>query len=207
MNISINTNKGLNDQVKFLESSYELYKDNPYAFDLTKEMELNLIDGYKEDRHTMSRSLHEVTNVYYSSKDIQTDESKSLIQAFKNVKPSLDSDKPVERTDIINSWLTHIALLYTRVNPQRIPKTVLSEFIVKIANYTTIYNEETIRKLFSPEKLRKDTYREKIFYKKLRLLEITDKRYKLSHNEITIKETEEYLTHIIDFLSKYQKFK
>ncbi len=207
MNISLNTNKALNDQLKFLESSYELYKDNPYHNDFTKETELNIIDGYKEDRHMMTRSIHEITNIYYSSKNLLTEESKSVVKAFKNVKHSLDSDKPVERTEIVNSWLTHVALLYTRVNPQGIKKTELSDFIVKIANATTFYKEETTKKLFSPEKLRKNDYREKVQYKGLRLMEITDKRYKLSYNEQSTKEIEEYLTHIIHFLSKYQKSK
>lgn len=204
INISHNTNKGLNDQVKFLESSYELYKDNPYSKDLTKDVELGVIDGYKEDRHMMARSIYEIASVPYSLKDLETEESKTIVKAFKNVKHSLDSDKPIDRTDIINSWLTHIALLYMRINPQGIKKTELSEFIVKIANCTTIYKEETTRKLFSPEKLRKDDFREKAFYKKLRLMEITDKRYKLSYNEQTTKETEQYLTHIMNFLSKHQ---
>ncbi|XOB62431.1 hypothetical protein ACMC56_01150 [Campylobacterota bacterium DY0563] len=207
INISLNTNKALNDQVKFLESSYELYKDNPYSKDFTKDIELGVIDGYKEDKHMMARSIYEITNVHYSVKDLQNEESKTIINAFKNLKHSLDSDKPIDRTDIINSWLTHIAILYIRINPQGIKKTELSEFIVKIANCTTIYKEDTTRKLFSPEKLRKNDFREKAFYKKLRLMEITDKRYKLSFNEKTIKEIEEYITHIITYLSKHQKTK
>ena len=207
MNISLNTNKALKDQVKFLESSYELYKDNPYSKDLTKDIELGIIDGYKNDKHMMTRSIYEIANIHHSLKDLLKDESKTIIHAFKNIKHSLDSDKVIDRTDIMNSWLTNIALLYTKINPQGIKKTELSDFIVKVANYTTIYKEETTKKLFSPEKLRKNDYREKAQYKGLRLMEITDKRYKLSYNEQTTKETEEYLTYIIEYLSKYQKSK
>lgn len=199
INISHNTNKGLNDQLKFLESSYNHYKANTYAKDITRDAELNLIESFKEDRHMIARSLTEMTNVHYY---IEDERLKQVIQGAKNLKPFLNSDKPIDKTDIINSWLTNIAYLYTHINPQGIPKTKLSSFIQKIASSTTIYDNKTVKKLFSPEKLRKATYREIKSYKNLRIMEITDNRKKIDYNNDTVKETEEYLLNIINYLKK-----
>ena len=204
-NISLNTNTILKKQLSFLNPKYNLYNSNPYHKDLTTDMELNLIDAFKEDKHMIARAIGTINNIKFRIDKIKENKiSSSLVKSFDTMQHTLDSDVPIQRKDIINSWLTNIAYLYIKINPQHIPKTLLSEYITKVARATTIYKlSKKDNCVFSPDQLREATFREIKYYKGLRLLEITDNRKKLTKSEQTIIETERYLKNITQYLHKY----
>jgi hypothetical protein len=153
----------------------------------------------------MTRAIGAINNVKFNIEKVKENKiSSSIVKSFDTMQHTLDSDVPIQRKDIINSWLTNIAYLYIKVNPQHIPKTLLSEYITKVARATTIYKlPKKNDYVFSPEQLREATFREIKYYKRLRLLEITDNRKKLTKSEQTIIETERYLKNITQYLHKY----
>jgi len=203
-NIAHNTNKSIKEQISFLNPMYKPYKANPYTHDLGKQIELNIIDGFKSDNYTMARSISAINDVKYDIEKLKYDNySFSCIKSFKTMKNYLDADQDIERKDIINSWLTNIAFLYSKVNPQGIPKTKLANYINTVAKYTTIYNLQKNKYIFSPEKLREATYREYKIFKNLRLLEITNKRKKLTKSEESKLLTERYMKNVTKYLHKY----
>lgn len=202
INISHNTNKGLNNQLDFLRNSYNLYNSNSYAQNQEKDLEQHLISCYEEDRYMMARSIQEITNIKYKVDTFKDKEYVNAINSFKNLKPYLNSDKVIDKKEIINSWLTSVAILYLKLNPTGIKATTLGKYITTVAKATTIYKDFKGEYIIPLEKIRKANFREIATYNNLRIMEFTDNRQKLTYNEKSINEIENYLKNINSYIKK-----
>lgn len=202
INISHNTNKGLGNQLKFLKNSYELYNHNPYSFNQEKELEQHLINCYEEDRHLIARSIQEITSIKYKIDTFGDKEYITAINSLKNLKPYLNSDKVVDKKEIIHSWLTSVAILYLKLNPQGIKATTLGRYITTVAKATTIYKDFKDEYVIPIEKIRSANFREIGIYNNLRIMEFTDKRQKLTYNDRNMQEIENYMKNIIHYIKK-----
>ncbi|RXJ83528.1 hypothetical protein [Arcobacter cloacae] len=204
INISHNTNKDFESQTKFLRATYELYNSNPYAQNLEKDLEQYLIDVYEDDRYMMARSIQEIANIKYDVDTFKNKEYATILKTFENLKPFLNSDRVIEKTDIIFSWLTYVAVIYTKLNPQKIPATTLGRYITTVAKATTIFKDFEDDYIISLDKIRKANFREIAIYNNLRLMQCTDKRLKLTYNEKTTLEIENYIKNIIFYIKKFK---
>lgn len=205
INISHNTNKGIKNQTKFLKSQYKL-SNATFGNNLERDMEQHIIHCAEENRHMMIRSIQEINSLSYDIKKIKNDDYQMAIKSFQKLSPHLNSDRPIDKNMIVKSWLTNIANLYKCVNPKKIPMTELSEYIDIVSKATTtIFRGNAVKKLYSPKILRDASFREVATYENFRLMEITDNRYKLSHTEEGIKDTENYLNNVTHYLKKLSK--
>lgn len=202
INISHNTNKGINDQLKFLTKTYNPYNNNPSANDSQKELEQHIIDELREDRPMMTRAISSIANVKFRIDDIKDEKSRVMIKSFKNLQPFINSDRPIDKKDIVDSWLTSIALLYLKINPQGIKSTTLGKYITTHAKNTNLYTNIKKEYIIPLEKLRTPQIRENGIYHNLRILEFTDNRRKLTYNEKNVREMENYIKNIIQYLKK-----
>lgn len=202
INISHNTNKGLNNQLNFLRNSYNLYNNNPSAHNQEKELEQHLINCYEEDRYMMARSIQEITSIKYNIDTFKDKEYVTAINSFKNLKPYLNSDKIIDKKEIIYSWLTSVAILYLKLNPTGIKATTLGKYITTVAKATTIFENFKGEYIIPLEKIRKANFREIATYNNLRIMEFTDNRQKLTYNEKSINEIENYLKNINSYIKK-----
>ena len=202
INISHNTNKGLNNQLDFLRNSYNLYNHNPSAHNQKKDLEQHLINCYEEDRYMMARSIQEITSIKYKIDTFKDKEYVTAINSFKNLKPYLNSDKIIDKKEIIYSWLTSVAILYLKLNPTGIKATTLGKYITTVAKATTIYENFKGEYIIPLEKIRKANFREIATYNNLRIMEFTDNRQKLTYNEKSINEIENYLKNINSYIRK-----
>ncbi|CAM3936733.1 hypothetical protein [Arcobacter cloacae] len=204
INISHNTNRDLESQTKFLKSTYELYNSNPYAQNPEKDLEQHLIDVYEEDRNITARSIQEIANIKYDVDTFKNKQYATIIKTFGNLKPYLNSDRVIEKTDIIFSWLTYVAMIYTKLNPQKIPATTLGKYITTVAKATTIFKDFDKDYIISLDKIREANFREIAIYNNLRIMQCTDKRLKLTYNEKTTLEIENYIKNIIFYIKKFK---
>lgn len=202
INISHNTNKGLNNQLKFLKHSYKHYNNNPYAHDTQKDLEQHIINEVDEDRGFMTRAIASIATVKYRMDEIKDEESRVIIKSFKSLQPFINSDRVIEEKDLVNSWLTSIALLYLKINPQGINATTLGKYITTHAKNTNLYQNFKGEYVIPLEKLRDPQIRENGIYHNLRILEFTDNRRKLTYNEKNVLEMENYIKNIIQYLKK-----
>ncbi|TLS99569.1 hypothetical protein [Aliarcobacter cibarius] len=202
INISHNTNKGLTNQLDFLRNSYNLYNHNPYAQNFEKDLEQYLINCYEEDRYMMARSIQEIASIKFKVDTFKDKEYIATINSFKNLKPYLNSDKVIDKKEIIHSWLTSVAILYLKLNPSGIKATTLGQYITTIAKATTIYENFKGEYIIPIEKIRKANFREIAVYNNLRIIEFTDNRKKLTYNEKSINGIENYLKNINSYIKK-----
>ncbi|MGA1939443.1 hypothetical protein [Arcobacter sp. YIC-310] len=203
-NISHNSQTSVNLQLGFLRQQYKSYNHNPYAYNLEKEVEQNLIAEYEKDNYMMARAISSMVSTKFTIDKFKDNDYKTAVKSFKNIRPFLNSDRPIDKKDIVDSWLTSVALLYLKINPQGIKKTTLAKYITTLAKCTDLYKDFKGKYVFSPEKIREIPIREFAIYNNLRLLEFTDKRRKLTFEENTTKETEKYMKNIIQYIKKYK---
>jgi len=203
INISHNTNKGLDNQLKFLKANYDLYNNNPNAYDSEKELEQHLIHCYEEDRNAMARGIQEVANIKY---EVQTknNEYEKMIRVFKNLKPYLNSDRVIDKKEIVDSWIANVGYIYLKRNPSKIKATTLGSYLTTIAKTTDLYKNYNQDYVVSLEKIRSKSFRETGSFKNFRILEFTDNRLKMNYNEDSTKEMEEYLKDILYYIKKYK---
>lgn len=202
INISHNTNKGLSNQLKFLTQIYNPYNNNPHAKDSQKDLEQHIIAEVQEDRHMMARGISSIASVKYNMDTIKDEESKVLIKSFKSLQPFINSDRIIDKKDIVDSWLTSIALIYLRNNPQGIKATTLGKYITTHARFTNLYNNSKKEYIIPLDTIRNTEIRESGIYHNLRILEFTDNRRKLTYNEKNIIEIENYIKDMIQYLKK-----
>lgn len=204
-NISHNTNTTLKNQLKGLRSSYKLY--NAYLIhNQEKDLDQHLINVYEEDRFMMTRSIQEINSLNYDIQKIRNIDYQTAIKSFKNIGTYLNSDKPIEKSLIVKSWLSNIANLYININPKDMKMTDLSEYIYLVSKpSTTIFGGNVVKKLYSSDKLRKAKFREIASYNNHRLMEITNNRYKIKYNKNSVKDIESFLKNIIYYIHKLSK--
>jgi hypothetical protein len=202
INISHNTNKDLESQTKFLKSTYALYNSNPHARNSEKDLEQHLINIYEEDRQMIARSIQEIANIKYNLDTFKDKEYTTIINTFGNLKPYLNSDKVIDKIEIVDSWLTTIAIVYLKLNPQKIPATTLGKYITTIAKATNTYKDFKGNYIISLDKIRNANFREIAIYNNLRIMQFTDNRLKLTHNEKNTLEMENYVKNIIFYIKK-----
>lgn len=205
INIAHNTNKRMPDKLKVFKESYQPFLNNPFAIDKLKTAEYQIINDFEKEHRILARATHYISQIKYHENDDELTEY--IVKSYKNLAPYLDSDMAITEDDITNSWLTHVALVYTKLNPKDIPLHKLAKFITLIAQNSVIkyfdYDEPT--PIINTDKLKNIPIRERAFFKGLRLMEFTDKRLKITKSEEEIEYTERYLTAVNANLRRFIK--
>lgn len=204
INISHNTNKSIPDRYKFIKQTYIPFNNNPFYNDAQKKLEQRIINEVEEDRYVMTRAISSMVSINFRMEHVKDETSKTMIKAYKSLHPLINADNPIDKKDIVDSWLTSIASTFLISNPQGIKATTLGKYITTHARYTELYNNFDGEYIIPLEKLRKPRIREVGIYHKLRLLEFTDNRKKLTYSEQSIKDMENYIKNIIYYLDKFK---
>jgi len=177
-----------------------LMKENDILINSEIQIETELIKEFEIDSFGFARTISEMNNTAFELDKIKNEEFSNYIKANKRFEHSLNSDTPIQRKDIVYSFLTHIALLYKNINPCKIKMTELQKFINVIAKTTILKNEKNI---FPIDKLRNGTMREIQMFYDLRLIEFTDNRRKIKKTKESMEDMESYMKFVTSYINKY----
>lgn len=205
-NISHNNQTVPKKQTKFLSPSYKIHeinplmKENDILINSEIQIETELIKEFEIDSFAFARTISEMNNTAFEIDKIKNEDFTNYIKANKRFEHSLNSDTPIQRKDIVYSFLTNIALLYKSINPSEIKMTELQKFINTIAKTTIFKNEKNV---FPIDQLRNGTIREIQMFYDLRLIEFTDNRRKIKRSKENMEAMENYMNFVTSFINRH----
>lgn len=199
-NIDVATNNGktVKDRTKFLKPKFELDIAHPLVDSEEIEFQSVVVEAYCENSKIMARCIH-------SCSELSKDKEKQFeINTIGKMQPYLNSDESIPKMRIYKSWYAYVVKIYNLSSNNTIPVNK----VLKVAQLSSYYLFEGLRNkniLLISKDTAKNEIRERSFFNGLRLLEFTDKRFKIVRSHEEIQDTELFLKIFTDTLKPLSK--
>ena len=198
--IARNTNDTYAKMVVFKLNSIKNELDHPLLNDkYSLEIQKNTLLDFQTHNHITARAIQQISLL---KDDLPNDK---YVQANSNLSHIIDSDRPIEKKEIYQSFYTSIFGVYkftSKVNKKEVRYKTLYLFAQKFSEFVFPELKDWKKPLFNKVRIKKPI-KEIAIFNGLSLIAFEDKRYKIKKEDDEIEFTEDYLKAITKFARKF----
>lgn len=198
--IARNTNDTYTKMVAFKLNPIKNELSNPLLNDkYTLLIQKDTIEDFTKYNHITARAINQMSLI---KNDLPNDK---YIQANSNLSHIIDSDRPIEKKEIYQSFYASIFGIYkftSKINKKEVPYKTLYNFAQKFSEFVFPELKNWKKPLFTRTKIKKPI-KEIAIFNRLSLISFEDKRYKIIKKQDEIEFTEDYLKAVTKFAKKY----